>query len=304
MAQRIFRIALFGVALAVFSGFVAPYGVTAADFSRDIQPLLAKRCFACHGPDTQEAGLRFDSAEAATTELDSGYRAIVPSDVDASEILSRVTSTDPDLRMPPEGARLTGDEVSALRDWIHDGAQWKEHCAFRTLTRPDVPVLESGSKTHDTNPIDAFIQTGLAKHSLPVPPKADRRTLLRRATYNVTGLPPSEEETQNFLEDSSPDAWERVVDRLLASPHYGEQWARHWLDLVRYADTNSYERDGNKPHSWRYRDYVIRSFNDDKPFDDFVIEQLAGDEISKPTAESLIATGYYRLGIWDDEPAD
>ena len=213
MAQRISTVALLEVALAFFSGF---YQVTAADFSRDIQPLLAKRCFACHGPDTQEAGLRFDSAEAATAELDSGYRAIVPSDVDTSEILSRVTSTDPDLQMPPEGARLTSDEVSVLRDWIHDGAQWKEHWAFRALTKPDVPVLESGIKTHDTNPIDAFIQTGLAKHSLPVPPKADRRTLLRRATYNVTGLPPSEEETRNFLEDSSPDAWERVVDRLLA----------------------------------------------------------------------------------------
>ena len=245
MAQRISPTAAFGAALAVCFSLPGLLQVTAADFSRDIQPLLAKRCFACHGPDMQEAGLRFDTAESATAELDSGYRAIAPGDVDASEILSRVTSTDPDLQMPPEGTRLTSDEVLALHDWIRDGAQWKEHWAFRALIRPDVPVPEIGRDADDTNPIDAFILAGLTKHSLPIPPEADRRTLLRRATYNVTGLPPSAEETQSFLADSSPDAWERVVDRLLASPHYGEQWARHWLDLVRYADTNSYERDGN-----------------------------------------------------------
>ena len=304
MSQRISITAAFGAALAVFFSCSCSLQVIAADFSRDIQPLLAKRCFACHGPDTQEAGLRFDTAASATAELDSGYQAILPGDVDASEILSRVTSSDPDLQMPPEGARLTADEVSALRRWIDDGAQWKEHWAFCSLVRPNVQEHSVASSTGEINPIDVFIQAGLAEHSLPVPPKADRRTLLRRATYNVTGLPPSEQEVQDFVADTSPQAWERVVDRLLASPHYGEQWARHWLDLVRYADTNSYERDGNKPHSWRYRDYVIRSFNDDKPFDDFVIEQLAGDEIPAPTAESLIATGYYRLGIWDDEPAD
>ena len=188
MAQRISPTAAFGAALAVCFSLSGLLQVTAADFSRDIQPLLAKRCFACHGPDTQEAGLRFDTAESAIAELDSGYRAIAPGDVDASEILSRVTSTDPDLQMPPEGTRLTGDEVSALRDWIRDGAQWKEHWAFCALTRPDVPVPEIGRDADDTNPIDAFIQAGLTKHSLPVQPRADRRTLLRRATYNVTCL--------------------------------------------------------------------------------------------------------------------
>ena len=268
-------------------------------FSRDIQPLLAKRCFACHGPDTQEAGLRFDEAAAATRELDSGQRAIVPGDLVASEILARITSTDPDLQMPPEGARLTASEVAVIREWIQAGAVWEEHWAFRSVVRPKVPVTAGAD-----SPIDAFIQRGLADRGLPVPPEADRRTLLRRVTYDLTGLPPSEQELAEFLADSSPGAWERVVDRLLASPHYGEQWARHWLDLVRYADTNSFERDGNKPHAWRYRDYVIRSFNDDKPYDQFVIEQLAGDELPEPTADSLTATGYYRLGVWDDEPAD
>jgi len=269
------------------------------EFSRDIQPLLAKRCFACHGPDTQEAGLRLDDQTVAAVELDSGQRAIVPGDPAASEMLTRVTSTDPELQMPPEGSRLSDDEVSLLKQWIEEGAQWQEHWAFRALTRPAVPSV-SGV----TNPVDAFIQQGLASRNLPVPLEADRRTLLRRVTYDLTGLPPSEQEVADYLSDKSPAAWERVVDRLLASPHYGEQWGRHWLDLVRFAETNSYERDGAKPHAWRYRDYVIRAFNDDKPYDQFVIEQLAGDELPEPTADSLIATGYYRLGIWDDEPAD
>ncbi len=270
-----------------------------SDFSRDIQPLLAKRCFACHGPDTQEAGLRFDDQTAATRELDSGLRAIVPGDPAASEMLARIRSTDPDLQMPPEGERLSGDEVAAITAWIEAGATWEEHWAFRPLIRPVVPKVPGAA-----NPIDAFIQQGLADRGLPLPDAADRRTLLRRVAYGLTGLPPSEQELADFLADPSPNAWERVIDRLLASPHYGEQWARHWLDLVRYADTNSFERDGNKPHAWRYRDYVIRAFNDDKPYDQFIIEQLAGDELPEPTADSLIATGFYRLGVWDDEPAD
>ncbi len=277
-------------------------GVSAAeavDFSRDIQPLLAKRCLACHGPDTQEAGLRLDDRGGATQELDSGARAIVPGQSAVSEILKRITATDPDIRMPPEGPRLTPAEVAALTTWIDDGAEWKGHWAFQPLARPPVPAVEDVD-----HPIDAFLQAGLASRGLPLPPAADRATLLRRATYGLTGLPPSEQELQEFLADESPAAWERVVDRLLASPHYGEKWARHWLDLVRYADTNSFERDGDKPHAWRYRDYVIRSLNDDKPYDQFVIEQLAGDELPAPTADSLIATGYYRLGLWDDEPAD
>ena len=277
-------------------------GVTAAeevDFSRDIQPLLAKRCLACHGPDTQEAGLRLDDRSGATKELDSGSRAIVPGQSAASEILARITSTDPDTQMPPEGPRLTPAEIAAISAWINDGAEWKGHWAFQPLSRPPLPAMEGSG-----HPIDAFIRAGLVRRGLPAPTTTDRAALLRRATYGVTGLPPSEQEMQEFLADESPAAWERVVDRLLASPHYGEKWARHWLDLVRYADTNSFERDGDKPHAWRYRDYVIRSFNDDKPYDQFVIEQLAGDELPAPTADSLIATGYYRLGLWDDEPAD
>jgi cytochrome c553 len=280
-------------------GLTPPVPAADIDFSRDIQPLLAKRCFACHGPDTQEAGLRLDVAGAATRELDSGLQAIAPGDPAASEILARIRSTDPDLQMPPEGQRLSAAEVAVIREWIEAGATWEEHWAFRPLIRPEVPAVPQAA-----NPIDAFIRRGLADRGLPLPAEAERRTLLRRVTYDLTGLPPSEQELADFLADASPAAWERVIDRLLASPHYGEQWARHWLDLVRYADTNSFERDGNKPHAWRYRDYVIRAFNDDKPYDRFVIEQLAGDELPEPTVDSLIATGYYRLGVWDDEPAD
>jgi mono/diheme cytochrome c family protein len=289
---------LFGLLRATLS---AP-AVSAAepvDFSRDIQPLLAKRCVACHGPDTQEAGLRLDDRAGATKELDSGSRAVVPGKATESEIIARITSTDPDIQMPPEGPRLTAAQIDSITRWINEGAKWKEHWAFRPLERPPVPPVEQS-----TNPIDAFIRSGLVRRNLPVPPPAEKLQLLRRATYDITGLPPTEQDTRDFLADTSPGAWERVVDRLLASPHYGEKWARHWLDLVRYADTNSFERDGAKPHSWRYRDYVIRSLNDDKPYDQFVIEQLAGDELPDPSPDALIATGFYRLGIWDDEPAD
>ena len=297
MIQKLFFLLLIApIAMRSFSGigFGAP-----VDFSRDVQPVLARRCFACHGPETQEADLRFDDRSVATRELPSGQKAIVPGDLSGSEIVARITSSDPDLQMPPEGARLSDQEIQGIRQWIQEGAAWEEHWSFRRLVQPDVPDVNDAQ-----HPIDAFIQQGLVERGLPIPSEADRRTLLRRVTYGVTGLPPSEEEVAAFVNDSSPQAWERVVDRLLESPHYGEHWARHWLDLVRYADTNSYERDGNKPHSWRYRDYVIRAFNEDKPYDRFVIEQLAGDELDPPTQDSLIATGYYRIGIWDDEPAD
>ena len=220
-------------AAAAFVALLSPGLVAAApddriDFSRDIQPLLAKRCLACHGPDTQESGLRLDDRSSATKGLESGTRAIVPGKAAESEILARITSTDPDLQMPPEGPRLTPGQVASLTRWVDEGADWKEHWAFRPLERPAVPAVEDVTK-----PIDAFIRDGLARRGLPVPTQADKIAILRRATYDITGLPPSEKETRDFLADSSPQAWERVVDRLLASPHYGEKWGRHWLDLVR-----------------------------------------------------------------------
>jgi hypothetical protein len=178
-----------------------------------------------------------------------------------------------------------------------------EHWAFRPVTRPAVPEIRN-PKSQIRNPLDAFVLARLEKAGIRPAPAADKRTLLRRATLDLIGLPPTPEEQRDFLADDSPGAFARVVDRLLASPQYGERWGRHWLDVARYAETNGYERDGAKPSAWRYRDYVIDSFNHDKPFDRFVIEQIAGDELEGSTAETQIATTFLRLGTWDDEPAD
>lgn len=274
----------------------------AVNFVRDIKPVLARRCFACHGPNKHEGGLRLDKPDAALAPLDSGLHAIVPGKADESALLARVSSTDEADRMPPEGNPLTAKEIDALRQWIAAGAKWEKHWAFVPPTRHDPPEVKNRSWVE--NPIDSFILAGLDNAKMEPAPDADRRTLARRAYFGVTGLPPTNTQLQSFLADDAPDAWPQLVDKLLASPHFGEQWARHWLDLVRFAETNSFERDGLKANAWRYRDYVIRSFNEDKPYDQFIREQLAGDELDQVTDESMIATGYYRLGTWDDEPAD
>ncbi len=272
------------------------------DFARQVQPILARKCYACHGPGTQEGSLRLDHAEGALKALESGEVGIVPGKPDASEVLRRVSSTDDSERMPPKGKPLSASEVSILKSWIEQGAKWKSHWAFEPPVRHEPPKVQQSDWVK--NPIDAFILSKLEDTGLSPNPPADRRALIRRVTYDLTGLPPSPEEVEAFVNDKDPQAYEKLVDKLLASEHYGERWARHWLDVVRYAETNSFERDGPKPHAWRFRDYVIRSFNDDKPYDQFIREQIAGDEFEKPTGDSLIATGFYRLGLWDDEPAD
>lgn len=273
------------------------------DFNRDVQPLLARRCLSCHGPDVAESGFALHSRDAALAETYSGLVAIVPGDAEASELIARVTGDDEYSRMPPEGEPLKPAEVQTLRQWIDQGAAFPEHWAFEPIGEVAPPVIttQDGESVH---PVDAFLLERLRKKGLTMNPPADRRTLIRRATFDLTGLPPTEEEIEAFVNDSSADAYERLIDSLLASPHYGERWGRHWLDLVRYAETNSFERDAPKPNAWKYRDYVIRSFNEDKPYDQFVREQLAGDQLPEVTEETLTATGYYRLGIWDDEPAD
>ena len=280
----------------------------AVDFARDVQPLLAKRCLACHGPDDAEGGLMLGSHDSALAATDSGAPAIVPGDAAGSELLRRVMSHEEWEMMPPEGDRLTADEVATLRAWIDGGAEWADHWAFEEPTVIDPPAVTHDGPAFVRNEIDQFVQRRLeAAGSEPNPP-ADRVTLLRRLSFDLTGLPPSPEEAAAFAADEDPLAYEQAVDRMLASPAYGEKWGRHWLDLVRYAQTNSYERDGEKPNAWKYRDYVIRSLNDDKPYDRFVLEQLAGDELPASSAderrELMTATGYYRLGLWDDEPAD
>ncbi|MEO1618673.1 MAG: PSD1 and planctomycete cytochrome C domain-containing protein [Planctomycetota bacterium] len=274
----------------------------AIDFQKEIQPILAKKCFACHGPDEAESGLSFVDRDSALAETESGEFAIVAGNIEASTLLERIASEDEYDRMPPEGDRVTDEEQTLLRKWIEEGAAWQSHWAFEPVRQVDVPRVDSES--WQTHPIDAFIYDSVQQNGLVPNAPADKRELTRRAYFGLTGLPPTKDQVDAFLADTSPNAFETLVDQLLDSPHYGERWGRHWLDLVRFAETNSFERDGPKHNAWKYRDYVIRSFNDDKPYDQFIREQLAGDELDVVTKETLTGTGFYRLGIWDDEPAD
>lgn len=275
---------------------------TALDFARHVQPILALKCAKCHGPSATSGGIAFDTRERALSETDSGKPAIVPNDPDASSILERITSHDESVRMPPEGKPLTPTEVEIVKKWIRQGANWSQHWAYRPLQKPAIPEVKR--REWCTNDIDRFVLAGLEESELSPNGFADKRSLVRRAYYNLIGLPPTPEQVSAFESDRSVDAWEKLIDQLLQSPQYGEHWGRKWLDVVRYAETNSFERDNPKPHVWRYRDYVIRSINEDKPYDRFLFEQLAGDEVAQPSADQLIATGFYRLGVWDDEPAD
>ena len=300
MMRTFFCLMFASVLLPQFAAAQSP--AEPIDFGRQIQPILAKRCYACHGPDKAEGGLRLNSKEAAFAKLESGTHAITAKDATKSELLKRVTSREEGVQMPPEGAPLTDSQIALLRRWIDEGAEWKEHWAFLAPVAQQPPVVKDVKWV--ANPIDSFILSKLEQKGFVPAPPADKTALLRRVTFDLTGLPPTLADVESFLADTSPAAYEKVVDRLLQSQHYGEKWARHWLDVVRYADTNSFERDGAKPNAWRYRDYVIRSFNSDKPYDQFVREQLAGDELPTVTSDSIIATGFYRLGLWDDEPAD
>lgn len=275
----------------------------AIDYTKQIQPILARRCYACHGPGDVTGGLNLAERDGALAETDSGAFAIVPGDVAASVLLARITTDDESERMPPEGDAVTAEEAELIRQWIEQGAPWAKHWAFEPLNSAVTPPVVD-DPTWNAHPIDAFVFDSLAKAGLKPNPPADRRTLIRRAYYDLIGLPPTPAEVAAFVADEDPQAYEKLIDQLLRSPHYGERWGRHWLDLVRFAETNSFERDGAKPNVWKYRDYVIRSFNQDKPYGQFVREQLAGDELDEVTKETLTATGYYRLGIWDDEPAD
>lgn len=298
--NRIGALFAFGVLIWTTSVWAQPN--SPIDFGGQVQPIFAKRCLACHGPDKAEGGLRLDQRESAFAKQDSGATAIVAKDVSKSELIRRITAEDESERMPPEGAPLSADQIQLLKKWVESGAEWKEHWAFESPTPQTPPAVKDSQWV--INPIDAFVLHKLEQNSLSPAPRLQNEALIRRLTYDLTGLPPTQAEITAFLADQSPNAYERLVDRLLQSPHFGEQWARHWLDVVRYADTNSFERDGAKPHAWRYRDYVIRSLNDDKPYDRFIREQLAGDELPDGGNDGLIATGFYRLGLWDDEPAD
>jgi len=264
-------------------------GAEPVSFNREVRPILADKCFACHGPDAakREAELRFDQRQSATSEHDSGI-AIVPGKPDASGLIQRIVSRDADLQMPPpdEGEPLTTGEVATLRRWITQGAAYERHWAFVTPTRPNVPTVED--KTWPRNEIDYFILARLEGEQLGPSPRASRDTLLRRVTLDLIGLPPTIAEMDAFAADNSPGAYKRVVDRLLASPRYGEHMAVAWLDAARYADTNGYNNDTPR-YNWPWRSWVIGAFNRNEPFDQFVIEQLAGDLLPEPTTQQRVA---------------
>lgn len=268
------------------------------DFNRQIKPILASTCFTCHGPDAAQRkggtdGLRLDTAEGALADL-GGYAAIVPGDLHKSTLVDRITSSDPDEVMPPAatGKRLKSAEVELIKRWISEGANYKPHWAYVKPARPEVPKVEP-TGTWPRNPIDQFLLARLQREGLKPSAEADRAALIRRLSLDLTGLPPTIEEVDRFLSDIDPQAYEKLVDRLLAKPAYGEHWARLWLDLARYADSAGYADDGPRT-IWLFRDYVIRSFNANKPFDEFTIEQLAGDLLPNPTEDQLIATAFHR----------
>ncbi|RIK81230.1 MAG: hypothetical protein DCC68_09125 [Planctomycetota bacterium] len=271
-------------------------------FNRDIRTILSENCFACHGPDagTREAGLRFDVEAEAKAELESGERAIVPGDAEASALLARVASDDDDVRMPPPETkkRLSAKQIELLRRWIAAGAKWQGHWAYEPVRRP--PLAEVAPGDEPRGAADTFVLARLRRENLaPVPP-ADRVTLLRRLSFDLVGLPPTPAEVDAFVVDESPDAVERVADRLLAAPQYGERMAVQWLDLVRYGDSCGYHSDNDQPIS-PYRDYVIAAFNANMPFDQFTREQLAGDLLPDATLSQRVATGYNRLNKTTEE---
>lgn len=272
------------------------------DFSRDILPLLSDRCFKCHGPDeaNREAGLRLDRNESATAKLDSGARAVVPGKSGESEIFHRITSEDPELRMPPadSGKSLNQKEIDLLKQWLDSGAEWSDHWAFKPPKKQVPPAAVKEWKTNNT--IDHFIHAGLKRVGLSPEDRASKETLIRRVTLDLTGLPPMIADVDAFLADESDNAFEKVVDRLLASAKYGEHMARIWLDAARYGDTHGLHLD-NERSIWPYRSWVIDSFNRNQPFDQFTIEQLAGDLLPEPTLSQRVATGFNRCNVTTSE---
>jgi mono/diheme cytochrome c family protein len=287
-----------------------PLHETVEFFETKVRPVLAEKCFACHGPKKQRGGLRLDGRTATLTGGDNGP-AVVPGKPDESLLLKAVRQ-DGDLKMPPKG-KLAAEQVAALAEWVRAGAVWpaavatKEvvsvaemrarHWAFRPVRKSGVPAVKGASRVR--TPVDAFVLARFEKKGLSLSPPAGRRTLVRRVTFDLTGLPSTPEDVEAFVNDQAADAYERVVERLLASPAYGERWGRHWLDVARYADTKGYvfTEERRYPNSYTYRDYVIRAFNDDKPYDRFLVEQLAADRLPAGGDNSaLAALGFLTLG--------
>src|SRR6516162_1660387 len=271
------------------------------EFNRDIRPILSDYCYTCHGPakSTRKADLRLDTKDGAFADL-GGYKAVVPGNLKESKLWERITAQEASERMPPAklGRKLNEQQIDLLRRWIEQGAAWQEHWAFLAPKRPDVPRVKNPAWVH--NPIDAFILARLDKEGIQPAPEASRETLIRRVTLDLTGMPPTLKEIDDFLKDPSPNAYEKVADRLLASPRYGERMVLEWLDAARYSDTNGYQTDGTRA-MWPWRDWVIDALNKNMPFDQFTIEQIAGDMLLSPTVAQKIATGFHRNHMLNGE---
>ena len=299
-----------GCCLAIANPSVAEIDRAASEaiFVDEVWPVLTDRCLHCHGPDIRKAGLRLDQRAYAEQGGRSGA-VWLAGDADRSEIVRRVAASDPEVRMPPEGEPLTAGQIAALEQWITLGAVWPDSVkaeaggqrfwSLNPIVSPRVPDWPEAWTAWVRNPIDAYVLQRLAANELTPSPEASRATLIRRLHYDLLGLPPSPEQIDRFVADPDPRAYERLVDELLGSPHYGERWARHWLDLVHFGETHGYDKDKPRPNAWPYRDYVIRAFNEDQNYSRFVREQLAGDALFPGTLDGLAATGFIASGPWD-----
>ncbi|MEY3143015.1 MAG: hypothetical protein RLY21_1508 [Planctomycetota bacterium] len=277
--------------------------VAEVDFARDIAPIFAAKCLSCHGPEKQRSGYRLDVKSIALSGGELSAPNIHPGDADSSALYRYVSGADPEMEMPPRGEPLTEAEVALVRRWIDEGAAWPDTASVAVADPLDwwslKPIARPRVPSNDANPIDAFVRARLADAGLAMAPEADARTLLRRVSFDLIGLPPTPEEIDAFVADQDPRKYETLVDRLLASPRYGERWARHWLDVVHYADTHGYDKDKPRENAWPYRDYVIRALNEDKPYARFVEEQIAGDAIYPRTRDGNEALGFISAGPWD-----
>lgn len=326
--QKSMRLCLVGVLALFFSAllFSGGNGSLLADVSADeivptadpdqqsaiessVVSLLKERCWSCHGPSKQEGGLRLDQRERILAGGDNG-RIVSPGTGDSSRLVLRVVSSDPDERMPPEGDRLPPSEVQLLTEWIDRGLAWptlqqespkNPHWAYQPIAGAALPAASPPDATWVRNEIDLFVLPQIQQAGLEPSPEAPRSTLIRRVTLDLIGLLPTREEIEAFEQDGAPDAWEKVIDRLLSSPHFGERWGRHWLDMARYADSDGYEKDNARPDAWRWRDWVIDAINRDLPFDQFTIEQLAGDLLPDATPMQRLATAFHRQTLTNTE---
>lgn len=304
---RSFRCIALAVCLGGWIGFGTVEGATALSYTRDVRPILAEHCFACHGQDdkARKGGLRLDLRNIALVGGKSGKPALQPGNPEGSELIARITSQDADVRMPPPEAKkpLSGAEIEILRQWVGSGAEYQPHWSFIEPVRPNLPTLQAPRLGLDPgSPIDAFVRARLEWEDLKPAPDADRPALLRRLSLDLTGLPPSPRELESYLNDSAPDAYSKQVDRLLASPHFGERWAQWWLDAARYSDSDGYEKDLPR-QQWAWRDWVIQALNRDLPYDHFVIEQIAGDLLPNATQDQRTATGFLRNSMVNEEGA-